>query len=445
MGVSVFKAIRSPFAKFIYMILAAAFFIGFGILTAINPTTAIPKIKYGDEEIYSDEFFLVLREFRDSVGDEEQIKRNAFDMLLARKAIAEIISGMGLNPDRKYLLHLIVGLQGQDYINLLRSVGATKRSFENYIHDSYLFTKFQDLVVRALTIGDLEEYQNTVSWVTGLREVAIAEIKKSAFVVRVSKREMRNYYLANQSEFKIPETRTFWIAKFPSAETAYSFFNSNKYFKNFDEFEKAVGKNGKATEVIIGKDKATDILAEFFAENITEGALMPPRQVQNEWWVVFVAHVSKEKIMTFKEAMPKIKEKLIAKKLVDEVEKFIRKVQSKTKSIDDFESVFSRVSKKIEREKFPGYLAFLPIIGSVPGMNEAIISDQENFIFPKPVQKDEKIYVVFLGKHYPSQGGAFSFIMFDAEKFIQDAVVSVLSQKKISPPSRSEAIKVLTQ
>ncbi|MCS7213698.1 MAG: peptidylprolyl isomerase [Candidatus Calescibacterium sp.] len=451
MGVSVFKAIRSPVAKIIYILLAAAFFIGFGVLTAIQPTQTVPKIEYGKNDIYSDEFFLVVREFQNTEGDENQLMRNAFDMMLARKSVSVLMEHLGFNLTDDMISAIVMGsagLQGQqDYMNLIRSVGATRKSFENYVRDSYYFTKFQDLIVRVQTIGDLSEFQEIISWIGGLRNLSIAEIKKTSFEVNVSDQDIKNYYLFNQSDFKIPETRDFWIARFPSSQTASDFFNSNygKDFKTFDEFRLATESlGGKPTEINIGKDKATDVLAQFFSENLTEGTLLQPLEVQGQWWVIYIKKVSKERVKTYEEALPEIKEIIISKKLVEKVEKFINDTKEKVKSTQDFESVFDPISEKIYREKIVAYIGMYPIIGASPEIEKSVLSREQNFIFPKPIQKEKKIYVVFIGEHIPSQDEFTRFLMFDTEKFIQDSVIFVLNQYEIKPKSKDEAIKVLS-
>lgn len=451
MGISVFKTIRSPVAKVIYFTLALAFFIGFGILTSIQPKSSMPKIKYGDQDVYSDEFLLTFREFQGIEDmDETQLTRMAFDMLLARKSISTLMDDMGFHLTKDMITTIMMGSVGlqrhQDYINLIRTVGATKQSFENYVKDSYLFTKFQDMIVRIQTIGDFEEFQDIISWVSGTREAAFAEIKKTAFTIEILENEIKNYYLINQSDFKIPETRDLWIAKFPTPETASVFFNSItgrilEDFKEFDTLVKNIG--GRATELRLGKDKATDVLAQLFSTELTEGTSVPPIQVGDEWWVIFVRKILKERIKTYEEATPEIKEILISRKLLTEVERFIEQNQKGVTSVADFERVFNPISEKITRERFPGYIGAYPVVGSVPELSRYVLSKSTNVIFPKAVQSDKKIYVIFLGEHFPSQEDAAKLLIFDTEKFIQDSVVFVLNRKKISPQSKEEAIKTL--
>ncbi len=448
MGVSVFKAIRSPIAKAIYIFLAVSFFVGFGILTSLQPNQSLPKIKFGEKDIYADEFFLVLREFQDSEMDEQQTIRNAFDIMLARKAIAYLLEENGFELTDEMVSSIIMGSAGvqkyQDYMNLIRSVGATRRSLENYVKDSYYFSRFQDIIVRTETSGDFREFEEIVSWVAGVRTLVFAEIKKSSFNVSISESEMKNFYILNKANYKIPETRDLWIAKFPSSETASAFYDSGKKFERFEDFEIDVkNSGGNATEVRIGKDKATDVLSQFFSDDLTEGTLLKPIEVRGEWWVIFIKKVNKEREKTYEEALPEIKENLISKKILENLQKFLSDKENDIRSVQDFEKVFSPISEKIQQEKAVSYIEIYPVVGSVPELTQAVLSRNQNFLFPKPIQKGEKIYVVFIGEHIQDNTAFSSLLRFDIEKFLQDSIVFVFNQKKVVPPSKEEAIKIL--
>lgn len=450
MGISVFKAIRSPVAKAIYVALAISFFVGFGILTSLQPNQSLPKIKFGEKDIYADEFFLVLREFRDSQIEEEQAIRSAFDMMLSRKASAYLLEENGFKLTDDMVSSIIMGSTGlqkyQDYMNLIRSVGATRKSLESYVKDSYYFSKLQDIAIKTETSGEFREFEEMISWVAGIRTLLFAEIKKSSFNVSLSESEMKNFYIFNKTDYKIPETRDFWIAKFPSSETANAFFNSHvgKKFEKFEDFEReANSSSGNATEVRIGKDKATDALAQFFADNLTEESFFNPMEVKGEWWVIYIKKINKEREKTFEEALPDIKEKLISKKILEKLQKFLDEKKDTVRSSQDFEKIFSPLSESIRQEKVVGYLEIYPLVGSVPELTQFIPSKNQNFLFPRPVQKGDKIYVIFVGEHTPDNTAFSSFITFDIEKFLQDSIVFVFNQKKIVPSSKEEAIKTL--
>jgi len=456
MGVSVFKAIhRSVFVKVSYFILVVAFFLGFGILSTISNFSPFSKIKIGDKEVLSDEFMLVLRDVSSNVraDDENLVLRTAFDLLVAKKIISMEVEKWGFYVGNEDLVRFIGNALGirdyRDYRSLLRTLGATEKSFENYLRDSYFFTKFQDIIVRMETAGDLDDFQNFITTAEGSRHLRIAKINKSLFKVEIPEKEIEKNYIANREKYKIPEKREFFIAKFPSESTAKNFFEESlgKKFENFSEFEKYVlEKGGDAVPSIVGKSDAVRdfVYSALFGEGITEGQFLPPVNVGEKWWVIYVSKIFPERFLSLEEASPQIKTELISKFVKQKVEDIVKSVEDKIKTADDFEKFFRKYSSDIYSETVPIYMDIFPRIGNSPSLSNAVFSDRENFVFGV-LESGNELYVVFVGEKFPSYEAKIAeFFSFDAERVVQGFIASAISNIKIKPPSRDEAIAKLT-
>jgi hypothetical protein len=457
MGISVFKTIRSPVAKAIYFILAAAFFIGFGILSSISPKNRMKSIKVDGKKVFQDEFFLMLKEVegtKESFESPEALQRQAFELMLARKSISSEVEKWGFSVKAEDIIGLIGNNAGirtrRDYLNFLRQTGATESSFENYLKGSYFFSKFQDLIVRTETAGDFRDFQDFISNMAGIRAMKIAEIDRSKFRVSVDQKEIERYYIINRNEFKIGEKREFWIAKFPSENTAQSFFSkySQAQFRTFEEFEsKANEEGGKATSVILGKEVGTSnpAFAPFFSEKATEGSpIAPPINIGNEWWIVRINKIFPEKFAELKEVEGLIRERLIGKKVGDEVMKILEQNKGIT-SEEDFEKAFSKYSVQIKSDSYPLYLDIFPGLEYQPELGLAISdTKRENFVFEKPIEVKGKVFVVFIGKLFPSPEKATDFVYYDVERVIKGLIAKKMADLKIEPASRKEAIEILT-
>jgi hypothetical protein len=457
MGISVFKTIRSPVAKAIYFILAAAFFIGFGILSSISPKNRMKSIKVDGKKVFQDEFFLMLKEVegtKEGFESPEALQRQAFELMLARKSISSEVEKWGFSVKAEDIIGLIGNNAGirtrRDYLNFLRQTGATESSFENYLKDSYFFSKFQDLIVRTETAGDFRDFQDFISNMAGIRAMKIAEIDRSKFRVSVDQKEIERYYIINRNEFKVGEKREFWIAKFPSENTAQSFFSkySHAQFRTFEEFEsKANEEGGKATSVILGKEVGTSnpAFAPFFSEKATEGSpIAPPINIGNEWWIVRINKIFPEKFAELKEVEGLIRERLIGKKVGDEVMKILEQNKGIT-SEEDFEKAFSKYSVQIKSDSYPVYLDIFPGLEYQPELGLAISdTKRENFVFEKPIEVKGKVFVVFIGKLFPSPEKATDFVYYDVERVIKGLIAKKMADLKIEPASRKEAIEILT-
>ncbi len=456
MGVSVFRAIhRSFFAKLFYFVLAVAFFLGFGILSSVIQVSPFSKIKIGDREVASDEFMLVLKDISGNLpsdADEDTLLRMAFDLLVARKVISMEFENWGFYVGDKDIVKLVAGSFGlktyRDYRNLLRTVGATERSFENYLKDSYFFIKFQDLVLRMQTAGDMEEFNSFITSVAGSRILKIAKIKKSAFHVKIPKKEIRKYYLLNKDKFKVPEKREFWIAKFPSETTARTFYSESKgkKFGSFADFEKYVfEKGGDPVPAVVGKSEAirSVVYSALFGPNVKEGEFLEPVKVDEKWWVIYVSKIHPETTLTLEEATPQIKSELMSKFIKRELEGIIKKVERKIKKPEDFEKFFRKYSTDIYTETVPVYIDIFPHVGVSSHLSSAVFSDRENFIFGI-LENMGQIYVVFVGEKFPAPNMKVpEFLTFDAERIIQGFIASAMSDIEIEPPSREKAIAKL--
>jgi hypothetical protein len=456
MGVSIFKTIRSPVAKLIYFILAAAFFIGFGILTSISPKSSMRSIKVDGKKIFQDEFYLMLKEVeraKEEFESTENLQRQAFELMIARKSISSEVEKWGFSANAEDLIGLIGNAAGirtrRDYLNFLRQTGATEKSFENYLKDSYSFSKFQDIIVRTETSGDFREFQDFISNIAGIRTLKIAEIDRSKFKVNVDQKEIERYYIINRNEFKIGEKRELWIAKFPSEITAQAFFSkySQAHLKALEEFEtKANEEGGKATSVILGKEAGSSnpTFAPLFSEKATEGSVAPPINVGNEWWVVKIAKIFPERFAELKEVEGTIKERLIGKKVREEVEKILNQNKN-ISSEEEFENVFSKYSVEIKNDSYPVYLDIFPGLEYQPELGLAISdTKRENFVFEKPIEVKGKVFVVFVGKLFPSPEKATDFVYYDVERVIKGFIAKKMADLKIEPASRKEAIDILT-
>jgi hypothetical protein len=457
MGISVFKTIRSPVAKAIYFILAAAFFIGFGILSSISPKNRMKSIKVDGKKVFQDEFFLMLKEVegtKEGFESPEALQRQAFELMLARKSISSEVEKWGFSVKAEDIIGLIGNNAGirtrRDYLNFLRQTGATESSFENYLKDSYFFSKFQDLIVRTETAGDFRDFQDFISNMAGIRAMKVAEIDRSKFRVSIDQKEIERYYIINRNEFKIGEKREFWIAKFPSENTAQSFFSkySQAQFRTFEEFEsKANEEGGKATSVILGKEVGTSnpAFAPFFSEKATEGSpIAPPINIGNEWWIVRINKIFPEKFAELKEVEGLIRERLIGKKVGDEVMKILEQNKGIT-SEEDFEKAFSKYSVQIKSDSYPVYLDIFPGLEYQPELGLAISdTKRENFVFEKPIEVKGKVFVVFIGKLFPSPEKATDFVYYDVERVIKGLIAKKMADLKIEPASRKEAIEILT-
>jgi hypothetical protein len=457
MGISVFKTIRSPVAKAIYFILAAAFFIGFGILSSISPKNRMKSIKVDGKKVFQDEFFLMLKEVegtKESFESPEALQRQVFELMLARKSISSEVEKWGFSVKAEDIIGLIGNNAGirtrRDYLNFLRQTGATESSFENYLKDSYFFSKFQDLIVRTETAGDFRDFQDFISNMAGIRAMKVAEIDRSKFRVSIDQKEIERYYIINRNEFKIGEKREFWIAKFPSENTAQSFFSkySQAQFRTFEEFEsKANEEGGKATSVILGKEVGTSnpAFAPFFSEKATEGSpIAPPINIGNEWWIVRINKIFPEKFAELKEVEGLIRERLIGKKVGDEVMKILEQNKGIT-SEEDFEKAFSKYSVQIKSDSYPVYLDIFPGLEYQPELGLAISdTKRENFVFEKPIEVKGKVFVVFIGKLFPSPEKATDFVYYDVERVIKGLIAKKMADLKIEPASRKEAIEILT-
>jgi len=453
----VFKTIRSPVAKAIYFILAAAFFIGFGILSSISPKNRMNSIKVDGKKVFQDEFFLMLKEVegtKEGFESPEALQRQAFELMLARKSISSEVEKWGFSVKAEDIIGLIGNNAGirtrRDYLNFLRQTGATESSFENYLKDSYFFSKFQDLIVRTETAGDFRDFQDFISNMAGIRTLKIAEIDRSKFRVSVDQKEIERYYIINRNEFKIGEKREFWIAKFPSGSTAQSFFSkySQAQFRTFEEFEsKANEEGGKATSVILGKEVGTSnpAFAPFFSEKATEGSpIAPPINIGNEWWIVRINKIFPEKFAELKEVEGLIRERLIGKKVGDEVMKILEQNKGIT-SEEDFEKAFSKYSVQIKSDSYPVYLDIFPGLEYQPELGLAISdTKRENFVFEKPIEVKGRVFVVFIGKILPSPEKATDFVYYDVERVIKGLIAKKMADLKIEPASRKEAIEILT-
>ncbi len=457
MGISVFKTIRSPIAKAIYLILAAAFFIGFGILSSISPQNGIKSIKIDGKKVFQDEFFLMLKEVegtREGFESPEFLQRQAFELMLARKSIGQEVENWGFSVNAEDIIGLIGNNAGirtrRDYLNFLRQTGATERSFENYLKDSYFFSKFQDIIVRIETAGDFRDFQDFISNIAGIRTLKIAEIDRSKFRVRVDQKEIERYYIVNRSEFKIGEKREFWIAKFPSESTAQSFFSkySQTKFGTFEEFEaKTNEEGGEATSVILGKEAGTSnvAFAPFFSEKATEGSpIAPPINIGNEWWIVKINKIFPEKFAELKEVEGLIRERLIGKKVGDEIKKMLEQNTGIT-SEEAFEKAFQKYSVEIRNDSYPAYLDIFPGLEYQPELGLAISdTKRENFVFEKPIEVKGRVFVVFVGKLFPSPEKSTDFVYYDVERVIKGLIAKKMADLKIEPSSRKEAIEILT-
>jgi hypothetical protein len=457
MGISVFKTIRSPVAKAIYFILAAAFFIGFGILSSISPKNRMKSIKVDGKKVFQDEFLLMLKEVegtKEGFESPEALQRQAFELMLARKSISSEVEKWGFSVKAEDIIGLIGNNAGirtrRDYLNFLRQTGATESSFENYLKDSYFFSKFQDLIVRTETAGDFRDFQDFISNMAGIRAMKIAEIDRSKFRVSIDQKEIERYYIINRNEFKIGEKREFWIAKFPSENTAQSFFSkySQAQFRTFEEFEsKANEEGGKATSVILGKEVGTSnpAFAPFFSEKATEGSpIAPPINIGNEWWIVRINKIFPEKFAELKEVEGLIRERLIGKKVGDEVMKILEQNKGIT-SEEDFEKAFSKYSVQIKSDSYPVYLDIFPGLEYQPELGLAISdTKRENFVFEKPIEVKGRVFVVFIGKLLPSPEKATDFVYYDVERVIKGLIAKKMADLKIEPASRKEAIEILT-
>jgi hypothetical protein len=457
MGISVFKTIRSPVAKAIYFILAAAFFIGFGILSSISPKNRMKSIKVDGKKVFQDEFFLMLKEVegtKEGFQSPEALQRQAFELMLARKSISSEVEKWGFSVKAEDIIGLIGNNAGirtrRDYLNFLRQTGATESSFENYLKGSYFFSKFQDLIVRTETAGDFRDFQDFISNMAGIRAMKIAEIDRSKFRVSIDQKEIERYYIINRNEFKIGEKREFWIAKFPSENTAQSFFSkySQAQFRTFEEFEsKANEEGGKATSVILGKEVGTSnpAFAPFFSEKATEGSpIAPPINIGNEWWIVRINKIFPEKFAELKEVEGLIRERLIGKKVGDEVMKILEQNKGIT-SEEDFEKAFSKYSVQIKSDSYPVYLDIFPGLEYQPELGLAISdTKRENFVFEKPIEVKGRVFVVFIGKILPSPEKATDFVYYDVERVIKGLIAKKMADLKIEPASRKEAIEILT-
>lgn len=452
MGVSVFKTLRSKTAKTIYVILAAAFFIGFGILSSLSPQNTMKSIKISGEKVFQDEFFLIMKELErtDSELAKEEIENQAFETLIARKIISKEIENWGLKLSHEELLAILGSQAGistrRDYINFLRSQGVSQKSFENYLRDSYNFSKFQDILVRAETVGDTEIFQDYLSRALGTRYVTIAEIDKSKFKIQVNQKEIERYYILNRNEFKIGEKREIWIAKFDTEEKAKLFFGNQMSFPDFSDFENSVTRiGGKATSVILGKEAGSQnpTFAPFFAETATEGVLAPPINVGNEWWVIKIHKIYPERIAELKEAEDKIREKIITQKVFLKVKEILDNQKDKIKSQEEFKKIFSPYSSSIYEDTFLPYLEAYPKVDFQPELSSALISKEENFVFPKPIENKGNIFVVFVGKIIPDPTKISDFFIFDIQRNFQNIIVREMPNMKIEPKSKQEAIKKL--
>jgi hypothetical protein len=457
MGISVFKTIRSPVAKAIYFILAAAFFIGFGILSSISPKNRMKSIKVDGKKVFQDEFFLMLKEVegtKESFESPEALQRQVFELMLARKSISSEVEKWGFSVKAEDIIGLIGNNAGirtrRDYLNFLRQTGATESSFENYLKDSYFFSKFQDLIVRTETAGDFRDFQDFISNMAGIRAMKVAEIDRSKFRVSVDQKEIERYYIINRNEFKIGEKREFWIAKFPSENTAQSFFSKyyQAQFRTFEEFEsKANEEGGKATSVILGKEVGTSnpAFAPFFSEKATEGSpIAPPINIGNEWWIVRINKIFPEKFAELKEVEGLIRERLIGKKVGDEVMKILEQNKGIT-SEEDFEKAFSKYSVQIKSDSYPVYLDIFPGLEYQPELGLAISdTKRENFVFEKPIEVKGKVFVVFIGKLFPLPEKSTDFVYYDVERVIKGLIAKKMADLKIEPASRKEAIEILT-
>ncbi len=449
MGVSVFKAIRSPIAKFIYFLLASAFFIGFGILTSINPGPQIGEIEFGGKKIRADELYLIMRD----MGDAEDKKiEEFFDLMIARKVISLEMERWGFKIGSEDLISLFsapLGIRTRaDYLNLIRSSGATRESFENYLKDTYLFNKFQDIIVRAIMAGEMNDFQDFVSRFAGSRRLSIVEVDKTKFSVKISPEKLKNYYIINRSEFRIPESREFWVAKFSSSVTAQVFYEKNvgRRFEDFSVFSReATEAGGNPTSFIMGKRQgvANVAFAPLFSEVITEGSISPPQQVGDEWWVVYINRIEPERIPPLEEVEGKVREKVYALEVKKILEKILK--DKKFRSKEGFEDFFHKYGK-IYRETVPLLAEFYPQLGNQPELSDYLLSDEENFAVDKVFTKDDKLFVVFVGEllHAPPSKTA-EILNLDAQRIIEGFVSSRMMDIQMKPRSRDEAIKKLTR
>jgi hypothetical protein len=384
----------------------------------------------------------------------EALQRQAFELMLARKSISSEVEKWGFSVKAEDIIGLIGNNAGirtrRDYLNFLRQTGATESSFENYLKDSYFFSKFQDLIVRTETAGDFRDFQDFISNMAGIRAMKVAEIDRSKFRVSVDQKEIERYYIINRNEFKIGEKREFWIAKFPSESTAQSFFSkySQAQFRTFEEFEsKANEEGGKATSVILGKEVGTSnpAFAPFFSEKATEGSpIAPPINIGNEWWIVRINKIFPEKFAELKEVEGLIRERLIGKKVGDEVMKILEQNKGIT-SEEDFEKAFSKYSVQIKSDSYPVYLDIFPGLEYQPELGLAISdTKRENFVFEKPIEVKGKVFVVFIGKLFPLPEKSTDFVYYDVERVIKGLIAKKMADLKIEPASRKEAIEILT-
>ena len=456
MGVSVFRAIhRSFFAKLLYFILAVAFFLGFGILSSVIQVSPFSKIKIGGKEVASDEFMLVLKDVSGNMPsdtDDDTLLKMAFDLLVARKVISMEFENWGFYIGDKDIVKLVASSFGlktyRDYRNFLRTVGATEKSFENYLKDSYFFIKFQDLILRVQTAGDMEDFNNFITSVAGSRVLKFAKIKKSAFHVRIPKKEIRKYYLLNKDKFKVPEKREFWIAKFPSETTAKNFYGESKgkKFEDFVDFERYVlEKGGDPVPTIVGKSEALKsvVYSALFGPNVKEDEFLEPVKVGEKWWVIYVRKIHPETTLSLREATPQIKSELMSEFIKRKLEKIIERVRKKIKSPDDFEKFFRKYSTDIYTETVPVYIDIFPHVGVSSHLSSAVFSGRENFIFGI-LENMGEIYVIFVGEKFPAPNMKVpEFLTFDAERIIQGFIASAMSEIEIEPPSREKAIAKL--
>lgn len=168
---------------------------------------------------------------------------------------------------------------------------------------------------KVLSNAYLKEYKDMPHPYKQAKEIEIEEkladeyIKKHQEKIKLDKETLLSYYVAHKKEFLKPKTYTFYPIEFTAYEEAVEFYNKNR--NNPDAIKKYIEEK-KVRSLSVPEKKINFMVKNLFVDK-KPNTLLPPVYMGNKFILFYIEDVSPEKQMSFEEAKPQIRKKLLEK------------------------------------------------------------------------------------------------------------------------------------
>lgn len=336
------KYSKSPVAKAILLAVAASFFIGFSILTAVWRSCSIKGLhgnvaRAGRWYITPRDFSMAYSRMLEISREREEFKNldenllremvlqsliNSWLIATEAEKVGYVVSEDELNAEIRKILRITGNLDKKQYLEFLARNRLFPEEFEKRLKLEILSSKILDLIKEGILISEEElwtdyELENT--------KISLYFVKfdPAQEMVKVTEEKIKEYYEAHKDEFKGPEKRLIRYTFVERGEKE----DEEVFRKRVEEIAKEMGEKG--FEKVCGerslvysetppfeRDKGLpvelpspqEVVEKTF--NLTEGGIGGPIFSEGRALLFKLQGIISSAPLTFEEAIPRVREKI---------------------------------------------------------------------------------------------------------------------------------------